>query len=206
MESHIESDEQAQGAEPPKAAEYDFRTDLSLSDYLKNYSVLFAISGTLLYLDQITKDWVRANLSLYESFYPVEWLEPLVRIINAQNTGAAFGIFKQGGGIFTVLAIVVALVIAYYFPRIPKRDWLVKLALGVQLGGALGNLYDRLFYGAVTDFIAVGSFPVFNVADSSISVGTAILILAIWLTERREKAQQKLALQHAEELEVGEQA
>lgn len=179
---------------------------LSFSHYVKNYVVLLMMGGGILLLDQLTKNWVRTNLSAYESWMPLEWLAPYLRIINTSNTGAAFGIFKQGGGVISILAAVVSLVIIYYFPRIQNRDWFIKLALGLQLGGALGNLYDRIFYGPVTDFIALGRFPVFNVADSSITVGAATLLLGVWLTERKAKLARQVEIQEAQELEVGEQA
>jgi signal peptidase II len=65
----------------------------------------------------------------------------------------------------------------------------MRLAMGLQMGGAIGNLIDRVVVGHVTDFISVGTFAVFNVADASISVGVAVLILGVWLQERRQKAQ-----------------
>ena len=75
----------------------------------------------------------------------------------------------------------------YYYPRVEADDWTLKLAMGLQLGGAAGNLIDRLRVGRVTDFISVGSFPVFNIADASISVGVAVLLLGVWINERNEK-------------------
>ena len=184
----------------------DDQPKLKARDYINSYLFLFLLSGSILLLDQLTKDWVRANLAKYEAWMPVDWLAPFARIVNIENTGAAFGIFKQGGGLFTVLAIIVSLVIIFYFPRIPNQDWYIKLPLGLQLGGAIGNLYDRLFYGPVTDFIAVGTFPVFNVADSSIFVGTGILIFGVWLAERKEKLARLTDSPETHDLEVGEQA
>ena len=179
---------------------------LSLGEYVNNYVFLLLLAGGILMLDQLTKNWVRTNLAQFETWMPLDWLEPYVRIVNIENTGAAFGIFKQGGGLFMVLAIIVSLVIIFYFPRIPNQDWFIKLPLGMQLGGAIGNLFDRLYFGPVTDFIAVGTFPVFNVADSSIFVGTAILILGVWLAERKEKLARQMEYPETHDLEVGEQA
>jgi len=88
------------------------------------------------------------------------------------------------GDFITVLAIVVAIAIVYYYPQVPRADWPLRLAMGMQLGGAMGNLIDRLTQGFVTDFISVGNFPVFNVADSSISMGVAILLFGMWFKER----------------------
>lgn len=92
------------------------------------------------------------------------------------------------GDIFTILAILVAGAIIYYFPKVPREDWPLRLAMSLQLGGALGNLIDRLTQGYVIDFISVGNFPVFNVADSSIFMGVVILILSMWIKERSLKA------------------
>lgn len=207
MEMQTHPEEQVADIDPGgESTPLEVQPKLSLSDYVKNYVVLLMMGGGILLLDQLTKNWVRTNLSMYESWMPLEWLAPYLRIVNTGNTGAAFGIFKQGGGVISILAAVVSLVIIYYFPRIPNRDWFIKLALGLQLGGALGNLYDRLFYGPVTDFIALGRFPVFNVADSSITVGAATLILGVWLTERKAKLARQVEIQEAQELELGEQA
>src|SRR5687767_7571814 len=95
--------------------------------------------------------------------------------------------FKEGGMVFTVLAFVVIGAILYYYPQIERSDWPLRLAMSMQLGGAIGNLIDRLTIGHVTDFISVGTFPVFNVADSSISVGCVVLLLGVWWQERNAK-------------------
>ena len=89
--------------------------------------------------------------------------------------------------ILTVLAFIVIGAILFYYPQVSSDDWSLRLALSMQLGGALGNLIDRLTIGHVTDFISVGTFPVFNIADASISVGAAVLFLGVWLQERAEK-------------------
>jgi signal peptidase II len=107
--------------------------------------------------------------------------------VHWQNTGAAFGMFQRYGMVFTVLAFVVAIAILYYFPRVPRNEWAIRLAMAMMLGGAVGNLIDRLIQGTVTDFVSLGTFAVFNVADACISVGTAILILAVWISERKQK-------------------
>ena len=100
------------------------------------------------------------------------------------NSGAAFGSFQNGNAVFTILAILVILAILFYYPKVDPRDWTLRLAMGLQLGGASGNLIDRLQMGRVTDFISIGTFPVFNVADSAISVGVVVLLLGVWLRER----------------------
>jgi signal peptidase II len=156
------------------------------------YLSLLLIAGTVILLDQWTKNWVRTNLAYGESWMPWSWLSPYARILHWRNTGAAFGLFQQGGGIFTILAILVALMIVYYFPRIQRGDWSLRLAMGLQLGGALGNLIDRLQHNyVVTDFISIGTLPVFNIADTSITLGVIVLLLSIWLGgDGEQKAKQ----------------
>jgi len=78
-----------------------------------------------------------------------------------------------------------------YYPQIPQDEKLMRIAMSMQLGGALGNLIDRVIFGPVTDFISVGTFPVFNIADASITVGVGILILGLWLSERREQGAER---------------
>jgi signal peptidase II len=132
---------------------------------------------------------VRANIALGDRWLPasLEWLSPYARIVHWYNTGAAFGLFKEGSMVFTVLAFIVIGLILYYYPQVEKADWSLRLAMSMQLGGAIGNLTDRLAIGHVTDFISIGTFPVFNVADASISVGAVVLLLGIWVLERNEK-------------------
>ena len=156
---------------------------------LREYGFLGLVSITIIVLDQWTKLWVRSQLEYGEAWAPWDWLLPYMRVIHAQNTGAAFGMLQGLNAVFTVLAIIVSCVILYYFPRVPREDWLLRLALALQFGGAVGNLIDRITEGYVTDFISVWMFPVFNIADASISVGVALLILAMWLKEREQKSQ-----------------
>lgn len=159
--------------------------------FFSGYLSLVFIFGLVFFLDQWTKAWVRDNLAYGDSFRPFDWLPPSVRILHWRNSGAAFGFFQEGSGIFTLLAIVVALLIIYYFPRIERGDWSLRLAMGLQLGGALGNLIDRLQHGYVTDFISVAQFPVFNVADTSITLGVVILLLGIWFGGSPESAHEE---------------
>ncbi len=161
---------------------------------LKDYWLLILIAGVIIIIDQISKAYIRAHFAEgVDMWAPWPWLLPYARIINVSNTGVAFGMFKGLGGIFTILAIIVSIAIIYYFPRVPATDWTLRVAMGLQMAGAVGNLIDRLIQGHVTDFISVGDFPVFNVADSSITIGVGVLLLGIWLQERRQKRDQELA-------------
>jgi signal peptidase II len=158
-----------------------------LKKFIKEYWMLFTIAGIIILLDQVTKEIVRASIPFGGQWMPVEWLRPYFRFVHWQNTGAAFGLFQGGGLVFGILAVIVTAFIIIYYPQIPKEEKLMRVAISMQLGGAIGNLIDRILFGPVTDFISVGSFPVFNIADSSITVGVGIMILALWLAERKER-------------------
>ena len=159
-----------------------------LKRIIKDYGFLIATAGIIVILDQLTKEMVRANLPYEAIWAPWDWMTPYARIVHWYNSGVAFGMFQGKGDIFKILAFVVSIAIIYYFPRIPREDWILRLAMGMQLGGALGNFIDRLrFNNQVTDFISVGSFPVFNVADACISIGVGVLLLGVFIQDMKKK-------------------
>lgn len=163
-----------------------------MRNLFEKYWTIFLIAAAIVVLDQWTKGLVRANIPAGASWLPdsLQWLSPYARIVHWYNTGAAFGMFKDASMILTILAFIVIGAILFYYPQVEGDDWSLRLALSMQLGGAIGNLIDRLTIGHVTDFISVGNFPVFNVADASISVGAAVLFLGVWLKERADKKEQ----------------
>jgi signal peptidase II len=137
-------------------------------------AVFFAIAAVVVALDQFTKWLVRSNLELGEVWDRSFWF---VKIIHVVNSGAAFGIL-QGQTPFLIITSLLglaAIVLYYVYP--PMDHGLIRLALGMQLGGAAGNLIDRVRVGEVTDFVNVGRFPTFNVADASISVSIAVVMI-----------------------------
>lgn len=160
---------------------------------MRIYSLLIIVATIIISLDQYTKYLVRQNLDIWtETWVPWDWMLPYVRIVHIPNTGVAFGMFQGFGDIFSIVAIIVALIIIFYFPRVPISDWSLRLAMSLQLSGALGNLIDRLTIGHVTDFVSVGNFPVWNIADASITIGVVVLILGVWITEIEEKKKKGL--------------
>ncbi|MCP4139216.1 MAG: signal peptidase II [Chloroflexi bacterium] len=170
----------------------------------RNYSFLFIVSGIIIALDQWTKHLVRSNIPSGGIWLPENWehLGEYFRIVHWHNTGAAFGIFQGIPQVFTILAFFVAIAIIWFYREIEEEDSFLRLALAMQLGGAVGNLVDRLFFeGVVTDWISVGNFAVFNVADASISVGTAIMLLGIWIMEKRDRAQKESDPENEQEAE-----
>jgi signal peptidase II len=131
--------------------------------------------------DQWSKYWVRNHLQLGVPWDPIPWLRPIVSLTYVTNTGVVFGMFQGVNRLFAGVMIVVIVAILYFYYTMPIRTWSERLSFGLLLGGAFGNLVDRLWRGRVTDFFDLNFWPmqdwaVFNVADSSVVVGTCLLI------------------------------
>ena len=152
--------------------------------------VPFIIMAVILLLDQLSKYLVETRIPLYSYWAPIPALENLFRLTHTANTGAVFGLFQGTGMFFAALAVFVAGAIIYFNLTLPGGQWLLRIALGLQLGGALGNLIDRLRQGHVTDFIDVGPWYIFNIADMAV-VGGVILFGIVLI--REERKQQKNA-------------
>ena len=133
-------------------------------------------------VDQLSKYLVKANMILGQSIPE----EGFFRITYTTNTGGVFGIFTNQTFLITVTAIigVVAILIYSRYPQANRVS--IRIALGMLLGGAVGNLIDRIRLGAVVDFIDVGAWPVFNLADSAVVVGIIIIIYYLLFQSRRE--------------------
>ena len=145
--------------------------------------LFWAAAAAVLALDQLTKALVRASLERGEA-WPDDWP---VRIRYITNTGAAFGILQDQTA-FLMLMTVIGLAAIYLYYRYPPFDHaVVPTAIGMMLGGAIGNLVDRVRLGRVTDFIDFPLWPAFNVADSSITIGVAIIIIGYVFFADRHK-------------------
>lgn len=155
--------------------------------------LLFFVAIIVLGLDQYTKFLVESNLALFEVYAPIPSLESVFRIFHIYNTGATFGLFPGGGEVFRYLAIVVSLGIIYYNFILPGQQRLLRVALGLQMGGALGNMIDRFRLGHVTDFIDIGPWYIFNLADLAVVSGAVILGIMVWQESRELKAQEQAA-------------
>lgn len=157
------------------------------------------IALIVLAVDQASKAWVIENVPLNGSLDVIPQIGDWFVLTHITNSGAAFGMFPQLSLVFTFVALGVSLVIVFYHRSLPPGQWLVRLSLGLQLGGALGNLVDRLHYGAVVDLFYVRFWPVFNVADSAIVLGVGLLMFHLLRSEQQE--QQKVAPVPAESSE-----
>ncbi len=138
------------------------------------------LTGFIFALDVLTKIWASSSLALYE----VVPVIPYFNIMLAHNSGAAFSFLADAGGwqrwFFTAIALVVSVVITVWLKRLPASEKLQAVALASILGGALGNVLDRVLHGYVVDFLDFyyqdSHWPAFNIADIAIVVGAALLI------------------------------
>jgi signal peptidase II len=156
--------------------------------------VPFALAAGVVLLDRITKGIIKSHIGLWDR--PVTVIPGCFNIVHTENPGIAFGLLADASGLWrNVLLIgfasVVLLVITIILLR-GGHSVVLRSGLALVLGGAFGNLYDRIVHGSVTDFIEVYAgqhyFPAFNVADSAISVGAGLLLLDMWLTRERKSA------------------
>jgi signal peptidase II len=168
--------------------------NLEQSEFISSSSkerwILFAVSGLVLILDIVSKEIVRNNLPLYTYWAPFPALEQFFRFTHTTNTGVAFGLFQNANALFAVFASVVSIGIIYFNQKLEPGNSLLRVALGLQLGGALGNLLDRILFGSVTDFLDFGPWPVFNVADTAVVAGVILMGYVILQEERKEKAEE----------------
>ena len=145
--------------------------------------IAFAGVATVVFvLDQITKSVVAAQIPYGTE---VSVVGRLVGITNVRNSGAAFGMAPAFTSFFLVASVIVSIGLVVYVVRTPSPLW-TDAILGLILGGTVGNGFNRLVYGSVTDFVNVHFWPVFNVADSAISIGVTTLIVGTLI--RRPKA------------------
>jgi signal peptidase II len=140
--------------------------------------ILFvAIAVVVFVLDRVTKSLVEAQIQYGTE---ISVIGHLVGITNLRNSGAAFGFAPAGAGLFLVASVVVSIGLLIYVARNPGSTW-NDAVLGLIMGGTLGNAYSRIAYGTVTDFINVHFWPVFNIADSAISIGVVLLLVGYFL-------------------------
>jgi signal peptidase II len=146
--------------------------------------LFFGVAALVVAADQVTKRLIDALLPLYDSWPSEAWP---IKITHISNTGAAFSILQDQSTflIFTSIIGLGAILLFFFYP--PLDHPLLRIALGLQLGGAIGNLIDRVAFGSVTDFIQFPHYPAFNVADSSIVIGVAILIWFLVFRDDRDR-------------------
>ncbi len=147
--------------------------------------ILPLVAVVVLIADQASKAWTVQNIPLNTTFDIIPSLKDIFVLTHITNSGAAFGLFPQLSIVFTFVALAVSVAIVFYYRSIPSGQWLVRLSLGLQLGGAIGNLIDRLRFGSVIDLFYVRFWPVFNVADSAIVCGVVLLMWHLMRTSSK---------------------
>jgi len=168
-------------------SEYSGETTVIANAKLGSLIYLWVTAGVIV-LDQISKAIIEHTLGLYQSISVL----PVLEITRLHNTGAAFSFLADEAGWqrwpFTALAAVVSVILVFWLRRIDRNSRALATAVALILGGALGNVIDRVRLGHVIDFIhahwADHYFPAFNVADSAITVGAVLLLLDAWLEAR----------------------
>mgnify|MGYP005864192991 CR=1 FL=1 len=142
-------------------------------------ALMVGVAAAVVALDQLSKAGVMRYLAPYTPWNPIAPLRPIVTLTYVTNTGVAFGLFPQLGNLYVVVALVVIAGLIVFYRQYALSQPLLRLCLGLQVGGALGNLIDRLRFGHVIDFIDFKVWPVFNVADSCIVIGVVILAFVL---------------------------
>ncbi|MGQ9683327.1 MAG: signal peptidase II [Anaerolineae bacterium] len=148
--------------------------------------LVFVVGAAVVAVDQVTKAAVARSLPLQVPWAPIESLSGVFSLTYVTNTGAAFGLFPQLGNVYVVVALAVVAALLIFYRQFAVTSRLMQVCLGLQVGGAIGNLIDRLRLGYVVDFLDFKFWPVFNVADSCIVVGVVILAFLLLRQPARE--------------------
>ncbi len=160
---------------------------------MRKWLLLFSALGLAALADQLTKGWALANMLPYESIQPIPALAPFFQFTRSSNTGAAFGILPMAGDVFLVFALVIIGGLLWHARSLPSSARLAPIALGLVIGGAVGNCLDRLQHGRVIDFIHY-QIPnlisnVSNLADHAIVLGLLLIMAeSLWRDRRQRQA------------------
>ncbi|MFP6678960.1 MAG: signal peptidase II [Dehalococcoidia bacterium] len=147
--------------------------------------LLLGVLFVAIVADQLTKQLVLESLGLGASWPN----DGFFRFTFVRNDGTAFGLFQDNGTLLTFISLAAVALIVFFYREIAMASWFTRVALGLQLGGACGNIIDRFRHGYVVDFIDVGAWPIFNIADSAIMTGIVALITYFLIFDKkREKS------------------
>src|SRR3989338_3389114 len=143
----------------------------------RKYHVVFSTALIIILIDQLSKFLIKSNFQLNQS---VPIINNIFHLTYINNTGAGFGILKAQTLILIFVSIAVIGIIFYNFDKIKNKEILLQVLVGFVLGGTIGNLIDRMAYGHVIDFIDFRIWPIFNFADSFVTIGVIGLIIYLW--------------------------
>ncbi len=153
-------------------------TQIASKAFIKPGAAIVAIVAVIVFaLDQFTKYLVVTQVGMGNAWQPLAMFD-WFRIVGSYNTGTACGYFPQLSFVFTLAPFFILAVVIWFYRSQKTPSWLLSIGVGLIMGGAFGNLIDRLRVGYVVDFVSVGNFPIFNVADAAVS--TAVVIMLLW--------------------------
>ena len=141
------------------------------------YIIIFSTSFFIVLIDQLAKVLIKTNFQLNQS---ISLIKNIFHLTYINNFGAGFGILQHQKWILIFISIIVIGIIFYYLDNIKEKELLLQILVGFILGGTIGNLIDRLFYGYVIDFLDFRIWPIFNLADSFVTIGVIGLIIYLW--------------------------
>lgn len=143
------------------------------------FATVAFVATAVIAIDQVTKEIIVREIGPGADRRSIEIIPDFFNFTFVRNTGSAFGLFQGQSALLMVLAMVAIVFLAGYYFRNARHDSMVAIALALQLGGAVGNVIDRIRYGYVVDFLDFPRWPTFNVADSAITVGVVLLMYAL---------------------------
>lgn len=144
---------------------------------------VFIVLGVII-IDQLSKYIVLSNMTQLQSI-PI--IPQVFHLTYIQNPGAAFGVLAHRTSFFIVITILMIIGISIFYFRIERQNYFLRVGLALQVGGAVGNLIDRVRLGKVVDFLDFRVWPIFNLADSAIVIGVALICWEIIKSEKKEK-------------------
>lgn len=127
-------------------------------------------------IDQLSKFYIQTNMTIGMSI-PV--IQDIFHITYILNPGAAFGLFEHQTAFFVIIAVCMVVAVIYFYPRIPQQHKLLRIGTGLMVGGAIGNVIDRIQTGYVVDFFDFRIWPIFNIADTGIVCGVSCIVYTI---------------------------
>ncbi len=177
-----------------------------IGNWFRSAWLVLGVAAIVIILDQWTKELVRQNIPKFDYIIPFEALGEYFVFHHVDNYGAAFGILQNRSNFFLIVAIIVVIAILAYVGTIPQDKKLVRVLLGLQMGGAIGNVLDRIAQGYVTDFIRMGVpgvyyWPNYNIADAAIMtgvIGLGIYIIVDDIREQRAKREAEAAAESSQ--------
>lgn len=153
--------------------------------YLRRYGFLLVVAALVVAADRLSKRYVESRFGV--GYGPRQIIDHLLELRVIQNRGAAFGLFQDFTWGLLIISVAVLAGILFYYAWLNERDWPARLGLALIFGGALSTAYDRGIKGSVIDFIQLPYWPIFNLADSAISVGVVLLVVSTFLRSRHPR-------------------